>query len=95
MNNLNKKAMCLLLSAMLALTALTGCGKTPEKTEPTLQTEPAAVAEPQLQAREGIQTILILCLDEYAVESNSGSFRNGRKETAKADNNTAPQSNHG
>lgn len=77
MNHLSKKIICLLL-ALLLLTGLAGCGKSPKESVPQEQTEPA-ITQPKLQTKEGIQTILILCLDAFDTENGSGGFRNASR----------------
>lgn len=69
------KAKKSLLAAAAALLLLTGCGKTPEKAQAPAPAEPAAT-EQVLQTKEGLQTILVLCLDAYDEAVEAGGFRN-------------------
>lgn len=76
MNRLYKK-ICFLLS-VLFLIGLTGCGKEVREVEIPEITETVAT-EPKMQSREGVQTILVLCLDDYEEALEAGGFRNASR----------------
>lgn len=79
MNNVTKKNICMVLAAAMIVAMLSGCGKAAKQPEQPKQSEPAATTESQLQAREGIQTMLVLCLDTYDTADGSGGFRNANQ----------------
>ena len=78
MNIFCKKKITLLLAATVLLLALAGCGKTAEKAETTAQTE-KMIAEVPLQAKEGIETVLILYLENYDTAGDVSAFRNANR----------------
>lgn len=77
MNYLRKKICCILAVAVFLL-LLPGCKKTPEVTASSEQTEAASVPS-VLQVREGIQTVLVLCLNDYEEAGSAGGFRNANR----------------
>lgn len=76
MDKFCKKRIVLLLMALLLV--LTGCGKTAAETTETAHTEKKA-AEIPLQAKEGIETVLILYLENYDTAGDVSAFRNANK----------------
>lgn len=83
MNRIWKKRLFMLLVMLLCLTALSGCvkkkfmeAKRTERPVPTETVPTVAETEPQLKTKAGIQTMLILCLDEYDTMDGIGGFRN-------------------
>lgn len=72
-----RNQICFLL-ALLCLFSLTGCDKTAEKAEAPEQKQIVAT-QPQLPAKAGLQTILVLCLDPYEEALASGGFRNANR----------------
>lgn len=80
MNLIMKKRISLLLAVLLCLSVLSGCAK--KKTVKAEQAQPVqtvAETEPQLKTKTGIQTMLILCLDEHDIMDGSGGFRNANR----------------
>ena len=67
------------LVMLLVLALLSGCTRTAEAAAPSVQEESTAPAEPERQPKEGIQTLLVICLDSFEVPRDSGAYRNGSK----------------
>ena len=78
MNNLLKKTICILLSTVTLAAMVSGCGKVPAA-ESSAQETTAATTAPVRQVREGIQTLLVICLDAFDAPSDSGAYRNGNR----------------
>lgn len=70
------------LLAVLALVILAGCTRSRGASmPPSTQESSIAVTETELQPqpKEGIQTLLVVCLDSFEVPQGSGFYRNGNK----------------
>lgn len=78
MNQLINRLLAFVLTLMLLVTMLVGCGKQIEEIPATTQPISTEVAEITRQSREGIQTILVSCLDTYSIEGQSG-YRNANR----------------
>lgn len=78
MNQNLKKAMCILQSAVILAVLLCGCGKVPAA-ENSAQETTAVTTAPVRQVRDGIQTLLVICLDAFDAPSDSGAYRNGNR----------------
>ena len=78
MNNLLKKAICILLSAVMLAAMVSGCGKVPAAESSTQETT-AVTTAPARQVKDGIQTLLVICLDAFDAPSDSGAYRNGNR----------------
>lgn len=72
-----RKTICLILSVTVFLFLLTGCNQQPEKAESPGETE--ATVQTMLQKRDGVQSVLVLCLDAFEDAGNTGGFRNGNR----------------
>lgn len=58
---------------------LSGCAQSREKTDPSEQEDHTIAAEQVQQQKEGIQTLLVSCVEPFDVSRDSGSYRNGNK----------------
>ena len=67
------------LVILLALSLLSGCTQAREAAESSVQEESIAATKPERQPKEGIQTLLVICLDLFEAPRDSGSYRNGNK----------------
>lgn len=77
MNIIMKKRISLLLVVLLCMSVLSGCAKKKDvKTEQPKPTQTVAEMKPQLKTKTGIQTMLILCLEEYDTMDDVDGFRN-------------------
>lgn len=72
------RAISLLLAAVIMLAALPGCMKKQEELQPEIPTV-AIETQPPRQTREGIQTVLICCTEDYDLSAESGGYRNENK----------------
>lgn len=79
MNDFLKKMRYIGLMVVLALGFLSGCTRPTEAAELTTQEAPIVTTEPVRQPREGIQTLLVICLDSFDAPRDSGSYRNGNR----------------
>ena len=73
-----RRKISLLLAALVLLTAMQGC----RNTKPDTETQAPTVAEetqPPRKMREGIQTVLICCTENYDLSAKSGGYRNENK----------------
>ena len=78
MNQMIKKLLAMMLIVTLLSAMLAGCGKPAEEAPLSAQPESTEVVEEARQPREGIQTVLVSCLDAYSVEGQSG-YRNSNR----------------
>lgn len=78
MNNFLKKVICILLSAVILAALVCGCGKVPAA-ENSSQETTAMTTAPARQVKDGIQTLLVICLDAFDAPSDSGAYRNGNR----------------
>lgn len=78
MNKNLKKTICILLSAVLLAVLVCGCGKVPAA-ENSSQETTAVTTVPARQVKDGIQTLLVICLDAFDAPSDSGAYRNGNR----------------
>ena len=70
-----RRKISLLLAALALLTAMQGC----KNSKPDAETQAPTVAEatqPPRKMREGIQTVLICCTEDYDLSEEPGGFRN-------------------
>lgn len=67
------------LVILLALSLLSGCTQAREAAESSVQEESIAATKPERQPKEGIQTLLVICLDSFEAPRDSGAYRNGNK----------------
>lgn len=79
MNNFLKKTICILLSTVMLAALLCGCGKQAGAGERSAQETTAVTTAPARQVRDGIQTLLVICLDAFDAPSDSGAYRNGNR----------------
>lgn len=80
MNHFMKKKQLIGLLAALALVLLPGCTRSREAAAPAAQETAATLAtEPARQQKEGLQTLLVVCLDAFETPRDSGSYRNGNQ----------------
>ena len=79
MNNFLKKTICILLSAVLLAALVSGCGKQAGAAENSTQETTAVTTAPARQVRDGIQTLLVICLDAFDAPGDSGAYRNGNR----------------
>lgn len=79
MNNLLKKAICILLSAVMLAALVSGCGKLAGAAENSAEETTAVTTVPARQVKDGIQTLLVICLDAFDAPSDSGAYRNGNR----------------
>ena len=78
MNQMIEKLLAMMLIVTLLSAMLAGCGKPAEEAPLSAQPESTEVVEEARQPREGIQTVLVSCLDTYSVEGQSG-YRNANR----------------
>ena len=79
MNNFLKKTICILLSVVLLAALVSGCGKQAGAAENSVEETKAMTTAPARQVRDGIQTLLVICLDAFDAPSDSGAYRNGNR----------------
>lgn len=79
MRSLLRKKICVVSICVIMLALLSGCMQSQEAMKPSAQTESAMTTEPVRQEKEGIQTLLVACLDPFDASRDSGSYRNGNK----------------
>lgn len=79
MNKNLKKTICILLSAVLLAALVSGCGKLAGAGESSAQETTAMTTAPARQVKDGIQTLLVICLDAFDAPSDSGAYRNGNR----------------
>ena len=79
MNNFLKKTICILLSVVLLAALVSGCGKQAGAEESSAQETTAMTTAPARQVKDGIQTLLVICLDAFDAPSDSGAYRNGNR----------------
>lgn len=79
MNNFMKKAICIVQSTVIILALLSGCMQQSGAAETSAQEAPVVTTAPVRQAKDGIQTLLVVCLDSFDVPRDSGAYRNGNR----------------
>lgn len=76
MQRLFYKAMGICLAAFLLVPLLSGCKQTTRTMQTNPQEESTAATEPARVKKEGIQTLLISCLEPVEVPQTAGTYRN-------------------
>lgn len=79
MNKNLKKTIWILLSAVLLAALVSGCGKLAGAGESSARETTAMTTAPARQVRDGIQTLLVICLDAFDAPGDSGAYRNGNR----------------
>lgn len=65
---------------MIVLALLSGCSQSSKAAGTSAPTEASIMmTEPTRQPKDGIQTLLVLCLDQFDAPRDSGSYRNKNK----------------
>lgn len=72
-----KKTCCVALILLAVPVLLSGCGRVSKAAETTEASSTATEAE--RQRKEGLQTLLVVYLDEFDFSGDSGSYRNGNR----------------
>lgn len=79
MRSLLRKKIYIVLMFVIILALLSGCMQSQEAVEPSAEEESVMTTETVRQPKEGLQTLLVICLDPFDAPRDSGSYRNGHK----------------